>query len=161
MRDAMYEFLRALGLNPLEWSHGVKATKKGSPVVREVLDALFAKAAAVVVLLTADDEARLKKEVRKSSDAGFEKTLTGQARPNVLFEAGRAFGSHPDNTILVQVGKHRPLSDLGGVHFIALGDDPASRNDLATRLETAGCDVDRAGNDWWKAGTFDGARRRR
>src|SRR6185369_8896119 len=52
-----------------------------------VRDAMFAKAAAVVVLLTADDEARLKKEFRKSSDAAFEKTLTGQARPNVLFEA--------------------------------------------------------------------------
>ena len=34
MRDALYEFLRALGLNPLEFSHGVKATKKGAPVQR-------------------------------------------------------------------------------------------------------------------------------
>src|SRR5437867_8218330 len=87
VRDALYEFLRALGLNPMEFSHGVKATKKGAPVIREVLEAMFAKAAAVVVLFTADDEARLKKEFRKSSDAAFEKTLTGQARPNVLFEA--------------------------------------------------------------------------
>jgi predicted nucleotide-binding protein len=161
MRDALYEFLRALGLNPIEFSHGVKATKKGAPVIREVLDAMFAKAAAVVVLLTPDDEARLKKEFRKSSDAAFESALTGQARPNVLFEAGRAFGSHPDSTILVQVGSHRPLSDLSGVHFVYLGDDPASRNDLATRLETAGCAVDRSGTDWLKTGKFDGARRRR
>jgi predicted nucleotide-binding protein len=161
VRDALYEFLRALGLNPIEFSHGVNATKKGAPVIREVLDAMFAKAAAVVVLLTPDDDARLRKEFRKSSDASFERTLTGQARPNVLFEAGRAFGSHPDSTILVQVGKHRPLSDLGGVHFVYLGDDPASRNDLASRLETAGCAVDRSGADWLKAGRFDGARRRR
>src|SRR6266850_4625106 len=158
MRDALYEFLRALGLNPMEFSHGVKATKKGAPVIREVLDAMFGKAAAVVVLLTPDDEARLKQEFRKSSDATFESSLTGQARPNVLFEAGRAFGSHPDSTILVQVGSHRPLSDLSGVHLVHLGDDPASRNDLATRLETAGCAVDRSGTDWLKAGKFDGGR---
>lgn len=159
IRDAMYDFLRALALVPIEFSHGVKATKKGAPVIREVLDAMFGRAAAVVVLLTPDDEARLKREFRKSSDAAYERTLTGQARPNVLFEAGRAFGSHPDSTILVQVGSHRPLSDLGGVHFINLGDDPASRNDLATRLETAGCAVDRSGIDWLKAGRFAGARR--
>ena len=161
VRDALYEFLRALGLNPIEFSHGVKATKKGAPVIKEVLDAMFGKAAAVVVLLTPDDEARLKQEFRKSSDATFESSLTGQARPNVLFEAGRAFGSHPDSTILVQVGSHRPLSDLSGVHFVYLGDDAASRNDLATRLETGGCAVDRSGTDWLKAGKFDGVRRRR
>lgn len=161
VRDALYEFLRALGLNPMEFSHGVKATRTGAPVIKEVLDAMFTKAAAVVVLFTPDDEARLRKEFRKSSDASFERKLTGQARPNVLFEAGRAFGSHPDSTILVQVGNHRQLSDLGGVHFVYLGDDPASRNDLASRLETAGCAVDRAGTDWLKAGRFDSARRRR
>lgn len=160
VRDALYEFLRALGLNPIEFSHGVKATKKGAPVIKEVLDAMFAKAAAVVVLLTPDDEARLQKRFWKSSDALFERKLTGQARPNVLFEAGRAFGSHPDSTILVQVGAHRPLSDLSGVHFVYLGDDPASRNDLASRLETAGCAVDRSGTDWLTAGRFDGRRGR-
>lgn len=160
-RDALYEFLRALGLNPLEFAHGVKATNKGAPVIKEVLDAMFAKAAAVVVLFTPDDEARLRKQFRKPSDATFERKLTGQARPNVLFEAGRAFGSHPNSTIIVQVGNHRALSDLGGVHIVHLGDDPASKNDLASRLETAGCDVDRSGTDWLKTGRFDGARRRR
>ena len=45
-----------------------------------------------------DDEARLKTKFRIASDASYEKDLTGQPRPNVLFEAGRAFGSHPDDT---------------------------------------------------------------
>jgi predicted nucleotide-binding protein len=161
VRDALFDFLRSLGLNPIEFSHGVKATKKGAPVIKEILDAMFAKAAAVVVLFTPDDEARLRRQFRKSSDATFEHKLTGQARPNVLFEAGRAFGSHPDSTILVQVGNHRPLSDLSGVHLVHLGDDPASRNDLASRLETAGCAVDRSGTDWLKAGRFNGTQRRR
>jgi predicted nucleotide-binding protein len=155
VRDSMYAFLRALGLNPLEFGHGIKATRKGSPGVGEVLDKLFQRAAAVVVVLTPDDEARLKTKFRKPSDAAYERQLTGQARPNVLFEAGRAFGSHPKHTILVKVGSHRPMSDLEGVHFVKLGDDATSRNDLATRLETAGCDVNKVGDDWLNVGTFD------
>jgi len=71
-----------------------------------------------------------------------------------LFEAGRAFGSHPDSTILVQVGDLRPFSDTAGVHVVHLGNDAASRTDLAIRLETAGCAVNRTGTDWLTTGDF-------
>ncbi len=50
VRDSMFAFLRALKLNPLEFSHGVKATKKGAPGTLEVVDAMFKDAAAVVVV---------------------------------------------------------------------------------------------------------------
>jgi predicted nucleotide-binding protein len=150
VRDSMFAFLRALKLNPLEFSHGVKATKKGAPGTLEVVDAMFKAAAAVVVVLTPDDEARLKTKFRKASDPSYEKNLTGQPRPNVLFEAGRAFGSHPDVTILVQVGPIRPFSDAAGLHIVHLGDGAAGLSELATRLETAGCAVDRTGQDWLK-----------
>ena len=154
IREALYTLLRALGLKPLEYTQGIRATRKGAPVTREVLDALFEKAAAVVVLLTGDDEARLKPKFRKPNDQPYERQLTGQARANVLFEAGRASGSHPDQTIFVQVGRHRPFSDTAGVQIIHLGNDLASRKDLATRLDTAGCDVDMTGNDRMSAGNF-------
>jgi predicted nucleotide-binding protein len=154
IRDAIFALLRALGLNPIEWTSGVKATRKGAPVIREVLDAMFSKAAAVVVLLTPDDLAKLHSKLLKSTDWAHEKKLTGQARPNVLFEAGRAFGSHPDSTIMVQVGPHRPFSDTAGVHVVHLGNDAASRTDLANRLESAGCAVDRTGTDWITTGNF-------
>ena len=49
VRDAVFSFLRAVGLKPLEWTHALKLTSKGSPYVGEVLDAAFSKAAAVVV----------------------------------------------------------------------------------------------------------------
>lgn len=155
IRDAMFSYLRALGLNPLEWGKGIKATKKGAPGVLQIVDAMFKDAAAVVVLLTPDDEARLNKKFRKPSDADYERKLTGQARLNVIFEAGRAFGSHPDTTILVQFGRHRPFSDTAGLHVIHLGNDAAARTDLADRLETAGCAVDRSGKtDWLREGDF-------
>lgn len=154
LRGAMYSLLRALGLEPIEWSHAVNATKKGAPFVGEVLNAAFRQAAAVVVLLTPDDEARLKSEFLKPSDPNYERELTGQARPNVLFEAGRAFGSHPDSTILVQIGEVRPFSDAAGIHIVHLGNDPQSRTDLANRLETAGCAVNKSGTDWLSEGDF-------
>ena len=153
-RDAMFEFLRSIGLQPIEWSQAVKSTRRAAPYVGEVLDAAFRKAAAVVVLLTPDDEARLKRAFVKASDPNHEKQLTGQPRPNVLFEAGRAFGSHADSTVLAQIGDIRPFSDTAGVHVVRLTNAPEPRRDLANRLEGAGCAVDISGTDWLSAGDF-------
>jgi hypothetical protein len=51
LTDSMFSFLRALKLNPIEWSEAVRATGKGSPYVGEILDAAFVMAQAIVVLL--------------------------------------------------------------------------------------------------------------
>lgn len=156
LRNSLFNFLRALGLDPIEWSKAVKATKKGAPYIGEVLDRAFKDASAVVVLLTPDDQARLKKKLAKKSDPAWETRLTGQARPNVLFEAGMAFGRHEDSTILVQVGDMRDFSDIGGRHVIRLHDGVEARQQLAERLDSAGCRVDTSGTDWFSAGTFGG-----
>lgn len=155
LRDELFAFLRAIGLQPIEWTQAVTATRKGAPFVGEVLNAAFRKAAAVVVLLTPDDEARLKKKFLQPRDAAFERNLTGQPRPNVIFEAGRAFGSHPDSTILVQVGDVRPFSDTAGMHVVHLSNAADPRRDLASRLEAAGCAVDISGTDWLRVGKFE------
>jgi predicted nucleotide-binding protein len=154
LRDAMFGFLRSLSLQPIEWAAAVRATRRGAPYVGEVLSMMFRQAAAVVVLLSPDDEARLHRRFWKPSDPSFERQLSGQPRPNVLFEAGRAFGSHPDATILVQVGSVRPFSDTLGVPLVHLSDTPECRQDLANRLEGAGCAVHREGTDWLSAGAF-------
>lgn len=154
LRKSMFAFLRSIGLNPLEWSKAVKATGEAAPYVGTVLDKAFEKAQAVVVLLTPDDEAKLREEFLRKSDPPYEKVLTGQARPNVLFEAGMAFGHHSDSTILVQVGDLRPFSDIGGRHVIHLNNSSARRQDVADRLTTAGCNVDLSGRDWHDEGDF-------
>ena len=59
-RKAMFEFLIALDLHPLEWSESVTDTGKASPYIGEILDAAFSRAHAIVVLFTPDDEARLR-----------------------------------------------------------------------------------------------------
>ena len=156
-RKAMFEFLRAIGLHPLEWSEAVRATGRPIPYIGDILNAAFSRAHAVVVLLTPDDEARLSKSLRVDNDPPHEVELSGQARPNVLFEAGMAMGRDEDRTVLVEVGEMRPFSDIAGRHVIRLDDSSQRRQELAQRLEAAGCPVNLDGTDWHSAGDFDGA----
>ena len=156
-RNALFEFLRVIDLHPLEWSEAVTATGKPSPYIGEVLDAAFSKAHAVIVLFTPDDEARLRQEFRKDNEPPHETELTGQARPNVLFEAGMAMGRHPDRTILVELGSLRPFTDVAGLHVIRMDDSSQRRQELAHRLRTAGCPIKLEGTDWHTAGDFESA----
>lgn len=153
-RAALFTFLRAVGLHPLEWGEVVAATGNAVPYIGQILDAAFARAQAVVVLLTPDDEGRLREEFRNPSDGPHETELTPQARQNVIFEAGMAMGRSPDRTVLVELGTLRPFSDVGGRHVIRLTDSVARRQDLALRLRTAGCAVNIDGTDWHTAGDF-------
>ncbi len=156
-REAIFTFLRSIGLEPLEWSHAVLETKKTAPYVGEILDAAFKQAHAIVVLFTPDDEARLLGAFGTSGDPEHETELTGQARPNVLFEAGMAFGRSEERTILVELGNLRPFSDTAGRHVIRLDGSTQRRQDLANRLDSAGCPVNIKGTDWHTAGDFEAA----
>ena len=152
-RDAMFGFLRAIGLEPIEWSSAISATGSASPYIGQALDAAFELAQAVVVLLTPDDVAYLRPEYANGDDDP-ERVPTPQARPNVLFEAGMAIGRHPERTVLVELGSLRPFSDVAGRHAVRLDDSSQKRNDLANRLKDAGCDVTTSGSDWLTAGDF-------
>lgn len=156
-RNALFAFLRTIGLRPLEWNEAVQATGKPTPYIGEILDAAFTQAGAVVVLMTPDDEARLREPFRSPNDPPHETELTGQARPNVLFEAGMAMGRNTDRTILVELGSLRPFSDVSGLHVIRMDNSSQRRQELAQRLESAGCPVNLDGIDWHTAGDFDAA----
>jgi hypothetical protein len=155
IRSGFFDFLRALGLNPIEWSEAIAATGKASPYIGEVLDKAFRSAAAVVVLLTPDDEVRLSEELWSSDEKDDERLYQRQARPNVLFEAGMSFGRNPDQTLLVEVGSLKRFSDVGGRHTVRLSNAAKTRHEVANRLKNAGCDVVTTGNDWLTAGDFD------
>ena len=154
-RNALFQFLRSIGLKPIEWSQAVRATGKGAPYIGEILDTAFSIAQAVVVLMTPDDFAYLREELREEDEPQYETLPTLQARPNVLFEAGMAMGRYPDRTVLVELGELRPFSDIGGRHSVRLSNSPRKRQDLADRLAIAGCHVDLTGRDWYDAGDFD------
>jgi predicted nucleotide-binding protein len=154
-RTAMFAFLRAIDLRPIEWSTAVQATGSASPYIGQVLDSAFSLATAVVVIFTPDEDARLRDALHSGNDPTYEKELTGQARPNVIFEAGMAFGRHPERTVLVEMGKLRPFSDIAGRHALRINNSAERRNELASRLRTAGCAVNVEGADWLSAGDFD------
>jgi hypothetical protein len=141
-KDAMWQFLERLGLHPLDWNEMVRLTHKGTPYTGDVIEAGFSVALACVVLMTPDDEARLHADLLEPEDGDHERELTCQPRPNVMFEAGRAFGTHPNHTILVEVGSLRPVSDLAGLNVVRIGATKGPLMALAARLEGAGCPVD-------------------
>jgi len=72
-----------------------------------------------------------------------------------LFEAGMAFGTHPDRTLLIKVGHVKDFSDVAGRHVIRISNSADKRNEIAERLRTAGCDVKTSGTDWLNTGDFN------
>ena len=155
-RNAMFDFLRALGLHPLEWQELMAQTRQGSPYIGSILDLAFSRAHALVVLMTPDDEARLSEPFRNLNEPDEEK-LQGQPRPNVLFEAGMAFGRNEARTILVEMGELRAFSDVAGRHTIRFDGSAERRHELAQRLKSSGCPVNTDGSDWLTAGDFAAA----
>ncbi len=154
LRKSMFDFLRSIGLSPLEWSRLVLMTGKASPFIGEILEIAFTQAQAVVVLLSPDDEAKLRDEFIMDTDGDFERSLNGQARQNVLFEGGMAMGRHHERTVFVEIGPLRPFSDIIGRHTVRINNSIDRRQDLANRLKAAGCSVSLEGIDWHKSGDF-------
>ena len=120
LRSSMFAFLRAINLEPMEFSKAIRDTGKAAPYVGEILDAAFQQVQAVLVLLSPDDEVKLTESLWSLDESTIERTTQLQARPNVLFEAGMAFGTHTDRTVLVKVGRVKPFSDIAGRHVIRL-----------------------------------------
>jgi hypothetical protein len=132
----------------------VDLTASAAPFVGDVLATAFEAAQAVVVLMTPDDLAQLRPDLRAPNDLDYETRPSGQARPDVLFEAGMALGLHPERTVIVELGRLRPFSDIGGRHVIRFDGSASSRQALLTKLADAGCEVDKKGSDWLTSGVF-------
>jgi predicted nucleotide-binding protein len=144
--DALFGWLRAIGLQPREWSQLVSSSGSASPYIGEVLVHAFQQAQAVVALFTPDERVRPR---------GHSGPWRLQARPNVLIEAGMALVTHPNRTVLVTLGPQELASDLAGRHYIRLNHTAVGPlNDLASRLEAAGCDIDKTGTDWLDPARF-------
>lgn len=154
--EALETFLRSIDLRPIDFLRALRVTGSASPYIGNAIEKGFDIAQAVVVLLTGDDLARLRADYLRDNDEDFERRLTPQARPNVIFEAGRAFGSHPMRTVLVQIGDVRPFSDIAGRHVVFMNNTAERRVELGQKLMTAGCAVDISGTAWLSAGDFEG-----
>jgi len=141
--DALFAWLRAIGLQPGEWSQLIRA----SPFIGEVLDKALRDVQAVIAFFTPDEYVTA---VGARQDRG-----RLQARPNVLIEAGMALITHPTRTIIAVLGDQELPSDLAGRHYVRLSHtDVEPLNDLAGRLGDAGCDIDLSGSDWLHPSRF-------
>jgi predicted nucleotide-binding protein len=147
--DGIFDWLRAVGLHPREWGELVRASGGASPFIGDVLNQAFRDAQAVVVLFTPDEHVVLREVL-----SGHPEDWKLQARPNVLFEAGMAFATHPDRTVLVVLGNHAMPSDLAGRHFVRLDGTVDALHELASRLAGAGCKVRTSGTQWLRTSRF-------
>ena len=147
-RNAMFGFLRDLGLEPVEWEQAVAATGRSTPTTKETIDAAFAVARTVVVLLTPDEEVRLHSDLAGGDGA----SVAMQPRPNVYIELGMAFALHPDRVVIVEIGGVRPASDLDGMNTIRLRGGAKELAALRSRLEIAGVQLSPSGSTDWLDG---------
>ncbi len=157
LKDAVFQFLHAIELHPIEWTEARALTGSGSPYIGDILEYGFDYAQAFVVLLTGDDEAKLREIYLEQSDPEDERNLTPQARLNVIFEAGMAFGRDPDRVIFIQMGKVRQFSNISGIHVLHLNNSREKRMEFANRLKTAGCNILdlTLSLDWIEEGNFE------
>jgi Predicted nucleotide-binding protein containing TIR-like domain len=123
-RDALKHFLQALQLKVLSFED-VSAELGPNPFIADIVLAALKQADILVALFTPDEQAAL---FDPESGRGVDNEARWQARPNVIFEAGVAFGLHREKTILLTLGADVSLfSDLGGVHIIEMS-RPESRD---------------------------------
>ncbi len=151
LRQDLFSFLRALGLNPLEFEEMAHQTGSTSPFTLEVLETAFRNVQACVVLLSPDEVVSLRPDLLEPGDRNEPES---QPRGNVLIEAGMAMALQPQRTILVRVGKVRSFSDFDGKQYVNLTGSPESRNKLRAKLLLAECDVKSHGDDWLTVGNF-------
>ncbi len=140
-RFALFGFLEALGLHPLDWETLVAATSSTAPYLRDVIMQGIAMAQAAVVLMTPDDVVRLHPELHRADEDNHETVETMQARPNVILELGMALATYADRTIVLYAGRHRPMADLNGLNYIALNGNGECLDKVISRLKTAGCQM--------------------
>lgn len=141
LKDELAKFLMHIDVRPISWTEAAQATGKTMPYTLDIVRAGMAAAQAVIVIFSPDDEARLKPQFLKAHDGDQERTLTGQARQNVLLEAGMAMAMAPTRTVFVRVGRPREVSDIQGINWIDLDDTWDSRTRLSNELQAAGVKI--------------------
>lgn len=133
------QYLMFLGLRVMPWSEARRLTGKTQPHTYDIVEVGIRESAAVIVLFSPDDLARIGDHV--SDDGDPDRAVQGQARQNVTLEAGLAFGIARDRTIFVQSAPTRPISDIDGFNWVKLDGEYDSRNDLRERLAAAGASL--------------------
>ena len=135
---AMEKFLSFCRIRVLSWSDAKRLAIGPNPTTFSIVKAGLDHAGGILVLFTPDEIAHLKQEYRKPGDSDDEFRPSGQARPNVLLEAGMALGLAPDRTIFVRSDSVRRISDIDGLNWITMNGSWDDRSELIDALCKAG-----------------------
>ncbi len=154
-RQGLVDLLRAFDLRVVGWEEAAAATGTATPYTGDVVTRGMAMSDAVVVLLTPDDLGCVQPHFRQERDGTDELELSGQARLNVVFEAGMAMALDRSRVVMVEMGAVRQMSDTAGLNVVRLQDALPSRRTLGNRLRTAGLDVHFDNDDWPTAGKLE------
>jgi predicted nucleotide-binding protein len=155
-RQAIFALLRSLNLQPLEWETLVGRTGRATPYLGDVITLAASTTRAALVILTPDDVVRLHPQLLNEERDPHEAQMSCQARPNVFLELGLALMAYPSRTVIVEIGRMRRPSDLGGLNVIRFDGSIVSLRKVANRLRLAGCAVDDSGTDWLDPARFAG-----
>jgi len=154
-RIAVTELIAALGLDPVDWDESVGATGQPMPFLGQVLEEAIPLVQAVVVVMSPDDVVRLHPSLHGPGEPHAETSYSLQARPNVLVELGMALAVHPRRTLILLIGSHRLVTDLGGRNYVRVAEGLDFRRRIGNRLKLAGCPVQMPeGGAWQTAGAF-------
>lgn len=152
--NEMNSFLRACGLSPIGFGD-LRAEMGGTPTLDRIVEEGMNRAQGIIALITADEAASLRPEYRGPGDSG-EAISRWQARPNVIFEAGMAFGRDRERVVFVLLGDPKLFTDVAGVHVLRPTNDP--RGDRTVLRDTLrkgmGCAVEDT-SAWMDHGDFD------
>jgi predicted nucleotide-binding protein len=155
--EQMGIFLRAMGLEPV-WFRDVRRTMGGTATVAGVVEEGMKIARGILALFTPDEFSSLRPELRKPSDVG-EHLERWQARPNVLFEAGMAFGKDRNRVAFVLFGDVTLFTDVAGIHVYRPTNEFGRDSDRAQLkgllADGMRCSVNLLSDEWMHAGDFD------
>lgn len=137
--ETLKQYLLFLGLHMMPWSEAVSLTGKPQPHTYDVVKAGMENAAAIIVIFSPDDLARVKDDFSENDEP--DRVPQGQARQNVTLEAGMAFAMAPERTVFLKSAHTREISDIDGFNWVKMNGTWDSRMDLKNRLANAGAAV--------------------
>jgi len=152
-RAAMFDFLRALDLQPLDWEELIASDPDPAPRLDAVVARGLSLAQVVIVVLTPQDLAGASPQMQSARTPG---DLGTAARPrsNLLLELGIALGGYPDRTVVVEFGRLRLPAELAARNRIRFDGSSTPLGRFVCQLKEAGCAVDDRGGDWRKTDRF-------
>jgi predicted nucleotide-binding protein len=154
-RKELGTFLRSLGLTPLNFGD-LRGKMGGTPTVAEIVERGMAEAQGIVALFTAEEYSAVKPDYRYAHDKPDD-IIRWQSRPNVIFEAGMAFGKDKKRVVFVLLGSPILFSDVAGIHGLRPDNKPeGDRSVLRQTLKSMGCRIEEDSSDWMTSGDLEG-----